>query len=106
MVSRRNIQKFVDDVVRKFRPKAVILFGSYAYGKPTKDSDVDLMVILRHRGTAPEIGTKIRLACPRDFAMDLIVRTPKEVQERLRIEDPFVREITSKGIYLHASQDA
>ena len=88
-VSRREIRRFVDQVVRRFRPKAVILFGSHAYGEPTGDSDVDLMVIMPHRGSSAKVATEIRLACPRGFPMDLMVRTPGEVRRRLRMGDPF-----------------
>jgi predicted nucleotidyltransferase len=106
MVSRRQIQEFVDRVVGRFRPHAVILFGSHANGRPTKDSDVDLMVIMPHRGSAAGTATKIRLACPREFPMDLLVRTPAEVRRRIEIGDPFVRDVTSNGIILHESRDA
>src|SRR5260221_7226628 len=104
MVSRADIQAFVDQVVRRFRPAVVILFGSYAYGHPTQDSDVDLMVIMPHRGPSAKAATQIRLACPRAFSMDLIVRTPAEVRRRLRIGDQFLQEVTSKGIVLHESR--
>jgi predicted nucleotidyltransferase len=53
MISRQEIQDFVNHVVRRFKPDKVILFGSYASGRPTADSDVDLMVVMRHRGEAP-----------------------------------------------------
>jgi predicted nucleotidyltransferase len=49
MISRDDIRTFVDQVVTHFRPSRVILFGSYAYGHPTVDSDVDLMVVMPHR---------------------------------------------------------
>lgn len=101
MISRDEIQAFVDQVVRQFRPWRVILFGSYAYGRPTADSDVDLMVVMPHQGSGPETATRIRLACPRTFPLDLIVRTPAEVRRRTRMGDPFLREVTSKGIVLH-----
>jgi uncharacterized protein len=104
MISRAEIQDFVDRVVGKFRPAAVILFGSYAYGKPTADSDVDLMVVMPHRGSGAKIAKKIRLACPRAFPMDLIVRSPAEVRRRIRTGDQFLREVTSKGIILHESR--
>jgi predicted nucleotidyltransferase len=48
-ISRDEIQAFVNDLVTQFRPRKVILFGSYAYGDPNPDSDVDLLVIMRHR---------------------------------------------------------
>jgi predicted nucleotidyltransferase len=106
MISRKKIQHFVDQVVRRFRPAAVILFGSHAYGTPTAESDVDLMVIMKHRGPGARAATQIRLECPRDFPMDLIVRTPGEVRRRIRMGDQFLREVTSKGIFLHESDGA
>jgi predicted nucleotidyltransferase len=106
MVPREEIQSFVDRVARRFRPAAVILFGSYAYGHPTRDSDVDLMVIMPHKGSSARTATQIRLACPRAFSMDLIVRSPAEVRRRLRMGDPFLSEVTSKGILLHEGRDA
>jgi len=106
MISRDEIQNFVDQVVHRFRPVAVILFGSYAYGHPTKDSDVDLLVVMPHRGSGPDVATKIRLACQHDFAMDLIVRRPAEIRRRLRMGDSFLREVTAKGIVLHENHDA
>src|SRR5438477_5662098 len=101
MISRREIQAFVDQVARRFRPARVILFGSYAYGHPTADSDVDLMVVMRHRGSGAETATRIRLACPRAFAMDLIVRSPAALRRRLEMGDSFLRDITSYGVVLH-----
>jgi uncharacterized protein len=101
MISRREIQAFVDQVVELFRPTKVILFGSYAYGKPNVDSDVDLMVIMPHRGSDVDAATRIRLACPRGFPMDLIVRSPAEFRRRVQMNDVFFREVTSKGVVLH-----
>lgn len=101
MITRKDIHRFVHQVVRQFHPAKVILFGSYAYGRPTDDSDVDLMVVMQHRGASAKAATWIRLTCPRTFPMDLIVRTPTELQRQLRMGDSFMREVTSKGIVLH-----
>ena len=106
MASRDAIQKFVEEVVRRFRPAKVILFGSYARGRATEDSDVDLLLIMPHRGPSAATATRIRLACPRDFPMDLIVRTPAEIRRGIRKGDPFLREITSNGIVLHEIRHA
>jgi predicted nucleotidyltransferase len=101
MVTLEAIQIFVDDVVRKFHPTKVILFGSYADGHPTEDSDVDLLLITPHKGSSTQLATKIRLACPRNFSMDLLVRTPAEVRRRIQLGDQFIREIMTSGIVLH-----
>jgi predicted nucleotidyltransferase len=106
MISRAEIQSFVDQVARRFRPARVVLFGSYANGNPTKDSDVDLLVIMPHRGPSAQTATRIRLACPRAFPMDLIVRSPAEVRRRIRLGDVFMNEVASKGITLHEGHDA
>lgn len=106
MIPRNDIQSFVDEVVRRFRPAMVILFGSYAHGEPTEESDVDLMVVMRHRGPSARAATRIRLACPRAFPMDLLVRTPAEVRRRLSRGDAFLQEVTTKGIVLHESGDS
>ena len=85
MIRRRQIQKFAAEVGRQFRPHKIVLFGSYAYGNPTADSDVDLLVIMdRTRDRGERMSVRIRHAVPRKFPMDLLVRTPAEVGKRLR----------------------
>jgi hypothetical protein len=81
--------------------KAVV----HACGQPTVDSDVELMAVMRHRGPGPAAETKIRLACPRSFPMDLIVRSPAEIR-RLAMRDSFLRELTSNGIALPESDNS
>jgi predicted nucleotidyltransferase len=98
MVERTKIRKFCNTVARQFRPQKIILFGSYAYGKPTEDSDVDLLVIMSHTQRRGErMSLSIRHAVQRDFPMDLLVRTPADVARRLRWGDSFIQEIVQKG---------
>lgn len=106
MIARREIQAFVRQVVQRFRPGKVILFGSYAYGRPTEDSDVDMLVIMPHRGAGAKKATEIRLACPRKFPLDLLVRTPAEMRRRTRMGDQFVREVITRGVVLHEARNA
>jgi predicted nucleotidyltransferase len=106
MVSQKQIQAFVNEVVARFRPAAVILFGSYAYGEPDGESDVDLLVVLRHRGSSMKKASEIRVACPRSFPMDLMVRSPSEIRRGLRMGDAFLREVTSKGVFLHEGDNS
>ena len=107
MVERTKIRSFCNAVAKQFRPRKIILFGSYAYGKPTADSDVDLLVIMpRTRRQGERMSLRISRALPRDFAMDLLVRTPADVAKRLRWRDPFICEILAKGEVLYEATDA
>ncbi|MDW8310436.1 MAG: nucleotidyltransferase domain-containing protein [Verrucomicrobiales bacterium] len=101
MVSRRAIRRFAREVARRFRPQKIILFGSYAYGRPTPDSDVDLLVIMPCRGRTLDVALKIRRAVAADFPLDLLVRTPRELRQRLALGDCFLQEVVQKGKILY-----
>ena len=107
MIKRRQIRKFADEVVRQFRPHKIVLFGSYAYGKPTLDSDVDLLVIMdRTRYRGERMSVRIRRRIPAGFALDLLVRTPKFIAQRMAWEDCFTQEILTKGKVLYEAAHA
>ena len=102
MVKRSQIRAFSDTIARKFRPRKIVLFGSYAYGKPTESSDVDLLVIMpRTRCCGERMSVRILHAIPRDFPLDLLVRTPSDVAKRLRWRDPFICELVERGKVLY-----
>ncbi|NPV87663.1 MAG: nucleotidyltransferase domain-containing protein [Anaerolineae bacterium] len=101
MTRMEDIQALADRIIREFQPQRIILFGSYAWGNPSPDSDVDLLVILPFEGKSWQMASRIRSrACP-SFPMDLLVRTPEQVSARLAQGDSFLKEITSRGIVLH-----
>lgn len=104
MVSKKDIQATCDDIVREFAPLQVILFGSHAYGTPTEDSDVDLLVVMDipESETTRQAG-EIWQRIPRRFNMDLLVGSPKEIAYRVSHNDWFLREITEKGEVLYES---
>jgi predicted nucleotidyltransferase len=104
-VSRPEIEHAVERIVRLFAPSAVILFGSYAYGEPTPDSDVDLLVTMETPLRPVDQAVEIRTAVQFPFPLDLIVRTPAQVSERISLGDPFFQEILEKGIVLYEATD-
>ncbi len=107
MIDRAAIQATCGDIVREFGPSQVILFGSYAYGTPTEDSDVDLLVVMDiSEEQAARQAVEIRKRIPRRFRMDLLVRTPRELAFRLAHNDFFLREIFERGEVLHESARA
>jgi predicted nucleotidyltransferase len=106
MVSMAQIQELADRIAMAFRPERIVLFGSYSSGSPTTDSDVDLMVIAEHTGRNREYATRIRNRLHPSFPLDLLVRTPAELRERLAWRDPFFREITERGKVLYEADHA
>jgi len=104
-IPMRVIRRYARAIAEEFHPERIILFGSYAYGTPHEDSDVDLLVVMPCRNQLDQ-GFKIRCTVEAPFPMDLIVRTPKEMKWRLEEGESFLREITSKGKVLYEANDS
>lgn len=105
MTAQTEIQAYCDAIAREFKPEKIILFGSYAYGTPTEDSDVDLMVVMpRTRSRGVRMSLKIRERLDRAFPMDLLVRTPAEIRKRLSWRDCFIEEVINKGRVMYEAR--
>jgi predicted nucleotidyltransferase len=96
----RVIRRFARQVAEQFQPEKIVLFGSYAYGTPHADSDVDILVIMPCRNQLDQ-AFKIRMAIPAPFPMDLIVRKPNNIKWRLEEGELFHTEILTKGKALY-----
>ena len=91
-------------IAERFKPQKIILFGSYAYGKPTEDSDVDYMILMR--GTRSEDrALDIRMAIKFDFPVDVLVRSPAVFERRIAMGDFFLMDIKEKGKVLYEALD-
>ena len=97
----RYIRQICDRIVEHYKPEKIVLFGSHAYGQPTPESDVDLLVVLDFEGSPIQQAIKISRELGLVTPIDMVVRTPAQIQERLRIEDPFMREIVERGKVLY-----
>ena len=98
----QKIQKVVDQIVKEFQPEKIILFGSWAWGTPGANSDVDLFVVKDTKNTrmlAREIDGRI---FPRPFPLDLIVYRPEQIQKNQLQGDFFITAILDKGKVLYA----
>lgn len=102
----KQIRAYCDALARALNPAKIILFGSYAYGQPTRDSDVDLLVVLPFRGNDIAKAIQIRSRFPAPFPLDLIVRKPEFIAARLRERDMFVEFVMTKGRVMYEREHA
>ena len=100
-VKLSSIEEIARQIVKGFHPQKIILFGSYAYGVPGVDSDVDLLITMNTNRRPLDEAVEIRKAIRFPFPVDLMVRTPQEFSKRLTMGDPFIREIQERGKVLY-----
>jgi len=104
-IPQAAIDEVVQLIAEKFHPQKIILFGSYARGKPRPESDVDLLVIMDTPLKEVEQAIEICQQIDYRFGLDLIVRTPKRLQERLEMGDWFLRDVVEEGKVVYESRD-
>ena len=96
------LSEMVSKIVKHFHPDKVILFGSRAWGAPTRESDLDILVVMDVDGSPIRKASEISsIARPRFLPMDIIVRTPDEIAHRIEIGDPFIKMIMNHGKVLY-----
>jgi predicted nucleotidyltransferase len=105
MVALSAIRDLADRIAKVFQPEQIVLFGSYAYGQPTPDSDVDLLTVMRHEGQSWNAASRIRGSVRPCSAVDLLGRTPQKLRERLAMGDVFPREIVTRGTVWYETSD-
>ena len=97
-----KIKPLVSKIVDEYNPEKVYLFGSYAWGNPTADSDIDLFIVKNTTKSRRERSRKLRsLLFGSGVPFDLFVYTPSEVKERLGMGDFFISDIIKKGEVLY-----
>lgn len=101
MIDNQQITNLARRIAEEFRPARIILFGSHANGTPQVDSDVDLLVVMSRCDDVAAKAVEIWAAVDPPFPIDLLVRTSRQVRERLKEGDFFIREIMEKGHTLY-----
>jgi len=104
-VTLNKIKEFGRQIGEQFGAERVILFGSYAQGKVTADSDVDLLVIGPFKGRGVDKSVEIRMKLRPQFPVDILIRTPGKVNQRLKMGDCFMQEILEKGKVLYEADN-
>jgi predicted nucleotidyltransferase len=106
---REQIKRLCKTIVEEFQPEKIILFGSFANGKPDAESDIDLLVVMQFEGS-PFRQAGLMLNQVSRFVgvlpLDLLVRTSEQLNERLAIGDTFVREILERGKVIYEANHA
>ncbi len=97
VTTKKQIQHLCEQIARVFSPERIILFGSHAYGSPGPFSDVDLLVVMPCKGSPLQQAARIISQLDPQMAVDLLVRSPQEVSERLAMRDSLLREIVERG---------
>lgn len=96
----------IADMVRKtvdnFSPEKIILFGSRVWGQPHEWSDIDMLVIVKSPEPTAQLSAKIATTVkPRLVPVDILVRTPAEIEHRITIGDHFIKKILAQGKVLY-----
>ncbi len=97
MVCMKDIRAVARRIGEQFHAHKVILFGSYAYGTPTEDSDVDLLVVMPVKRQPWKVEVNIRRSIPIPFPADILVRDPEVIKRRIAWNDFFLMDVMEKG---------
>ena len=106
-----DYDKYIPIIVeelKKASPEKIILFGSYAYGTPTADSDIDLLVVKNIKeNEVRKYRLQLKKALwerlkPFNFPFDLIVDNESRIKQRIAMGDLFYKEIFTKGKVIYA----
>ncbi|MBU4298654.1 nucleotidyltransferase domain-containing protein [Patescibacteria group bacterium] len=100
----QKIKEITEKIVKGFQPEKIILFGSWAWGKPIKDSDVDLFIIKNTRKDPIQRCYEVRKAIEPVVPLDILVFTSREVKNRLRLGDFFIKRILNQGKLLYGKR--
>ena len=101
MTQQYQIQDFAQQIAERFSPEKIILFGSQARGKAHEDSDVYMLVVLDHETENVEKAIEILNLLHPHFALDLLVRRPRDIARRIAMNDYFILEIIEQGVILY-----
>ncbi|KKQ21622.1 MAG: hypothetical protein A3G45_02780 [Candidatus Staskawiczbacteria bacterium RIFCSPLOWO2_12_FULL_37_15] len=101
--TEQKIKSISDKIVAEYKPEKIILFGSFAWGNPTKDSDIDLLVVKKSNKSTLEMMRDIyEIIFDKGEAVDVVAYTPEQLEKRKKIGDPFVLNIINNGKILYA----
>lgn len=99
-----KIHEIVEKLKKEYDPLKIILFGSYAYGNPTEDSDIDLFILKNTHESRVDRFVQVKRIVydpSRTVPVSPMVYTPDEVETRINMGDDFIEEILQNGVVLY-----
>jgi len=107
-MNAENLLSEITDILKQYGIEKIILFGSYAYGKPNKNSDIDLLIIKNiPANETRDFRIKLKKALwlklgKLSYSFDIVVDNEQRIKERIKMGDLFYKEIYSKGKTIYA----
>lgn len=107
-MNAENLLSEITDILKQYGIEKIILFGSYAYGNPNKDSDIDLLIIKNiPANETRDFRIKLKKALwlklgKLSYSFDIVVDNEQRIKERIKMGDLFYKEIYSKGKTIYA----
>jgi predicted nucleotidyltransferase len=101
---KKIIQRISEKIEKEYQPEKIILFGSYAWGRPNRHSDIDFFIIKKTKERHIDRSVRVRRILREENAvvpMDPIVYTPAETKRRIRLGDDFIAKIITQGVVLY-----
>ncbi|PIU77738.1 MAG: hypothetical protein COZ28_03235 [Candidatus Moranbacteria bacterium CG_4_10_14_3_um_filter_44_15] len=99
--AQKEIRQITKTVVKEYKPEKIILFGSFAYGKPKASSDIDMLIVKNTKKRKIDRIKDILFLVDSDLPFEPLVYTPKEINQRLSLGDFFIEKIISQGKILY-----
>lgn len=95
----RKLKAVTQKIIREYAPEKIILFGSYAWGIPTEDSDFDLLVVKKSKKNRLDRERELRMKLLGNHfpPLELLIYTPDELNKRVQIGDFFIKDILKRG---------
>lgn len=99
----KKITEIIKKITAEFKPEKIILFGSWAWGKPEPDSDVDMLIVKKSSKPRAEREYELRsLLFPPEIPLDIIVYTPEELKQKIENDrNLFLKDIVNNGLTLY-----
>lgn len=99
--AQKEIQKIANQIIEKYDPKMIYLFGSFASGRQKENSDVDLLVIKQTKKRFGRRLIEVAKLIKSSLGTDILVYTPEEWEKGRKV-NYFLREISQKGKLIYA----